>query len=161
MTRTRGRSRAICCRGETREPGTTTTARLYVERPPSDNGIVVPNREGQVGGRARSCRPPLSRCPGVLAQEIWVRTVGRSDFYQAFADRVENRLRAVVDLKLLVHVADVIADRLLADLQLVGDLLVGHPARQHLQDLDLANGEPVVELLGCGRAGEHRAHPAC
>src|SRR5205807_597737 len=69
-----------------------------------------------------------------------------SDFDQAFADRVEHGLRAIVDVQLLVHVADVVADRLLADLQLVGDLLVGHAARQQLQDLDLAAGQPVVEL---------------
>src|SRR5919197_1729970 len=66
---------------------------------------------------------------------------------QALADRVERGLGAVEDLELLVHVADVVAHRLFADLQPVGDLLVGHPGRDQAQDLQLARGQPVVELL--------------
>src|SRR5438477_4810137 len=80
---------------------------------------------------------------------------GRLDLDQPFLYGVEDRLRPVVDPELLVHVADVVANRLLADLQAVSNLLVGHPARQELEDLDLPVGQPVVELLRSRGPCEH------
>ena len=49
-----------------------------------------------------------------------------SDLDQTLAHRVEHGLGAVVDVQLLVGVTDVVADGLLADLEMKGDLLVGH-----------------------------------
>src|SRR5205807_9827879 len=82
-------------------------------------------------------------------------TMDWSGVDQALADGVEGRLRAVVDVELLVHVADVVANGLLADAQRVRDLLVGHAAGQELQDLQLPGRQPIVELLGRGAAGQH------
>src|SRR5260370_41004767 len=44
---------------------------------------------------------------------------------QPLADRVQNGLRAVVDLPLLVHVTAVVANALLADPKAASDLLLG------------------------------------
>src|SRR6266550_7694876 len=65
---------------------------------------------------------------------------------QPLADRVEHGLRAIVDLQLLVHVADVVANGLLADAQPAGDLLVRESGGEQFEDLDFTPGQAVVEL---------------
>src|ERR1700674_1114883 len=84
----------------------------------------------------------------------------RLELDQAFPHGVQDRLRAVYHLDLLVDVADVISDRLVADLDLVGDLFVGETARQKRQDLDLSRSQVVV--VGTSRAAvrEHVDDPA-
>src|SRR5207248_11053636 len=74
---------------------------------------------------------------------------------QSLANRVQHCLRAVVDLQLGVHVADMVSHRLLADLQAARHLLVGLADGQEFEDLDLARRQTVVELFGGGRAGQH------
>src|ERR1051326_6029011 len=75
-------------------------------------------------------------------------TAAPSQLDQAFAHRVHRSLRPVDDADLLVDVAHVVADGLLADLQPVGDLLVGKAGGHELQDLELAHGHAVELLLG-------------
>src|SRR5712691_102845 len=82
-----------------------------------------------------------------------------SDFNKCLLHRVEDRLGTVVNLQLFVDVAYVIADGLLADLQVESDLFVRLAPCHELQDLDLASGQPVIELLRRARAGEHVQHP--
>src|SRR6266581_2912079 len=128
---------------ETPRPGTTTTVfRTVCVRADPGNGIVV-----------------------LVPVKLWAQRPGtlvpgtRSDFDQTLPNGVENGLGAVVDVELLVHVADVVAHGLLADLQLVRDLLVGHPRGQHLENLDLARREPVVELFRGRGAREQLENP--
>ncbi len=51
-----------------------------------------------------------------------------------------------------------VANGLLADAQVIGDLLVGLAAGQQFEDLDLASGQPIVEFFGGGGAREHVHH---
>src|SRR5579884_2257987 len=127
-------------------PGGTRDAR------PSAAGSAIAPRRLWEGYRDRPASPPGARrrrLPGRPAGGTGApppapcRRERASDLDQALAHRVQHGLGAVVDPQLLVHVADVVADGLLADLESVGDLLVGHPAGQELQDLDLPAGEPV------------------
>src|SRR5207244_6130371 len=74
-------------------------------------------------------------------------TVMASGFDQALPDGIEDGLGAVRDAELPVHVADVVADGLVADAEPVGDLLVGEALGEQAQDLHLALREAVVELL--------------
>ncbi len=66
---------------------------------------------------------------------------------QPLAHRVEDGLRAIVNLQLLVHVADVVANGLLADVQPPGDLLVGQARSKQFEDLDLAR---MLETMASG-----------
>src|SRR4051794_16237807 len=59
------------------------------------------------------------------------------------ADRVPRELDAVVHAELLEDVRPVPCDRLLADVQLVGDLVVGVRLGDELDDLELPRGERV------------------
>ena len=60
------------------------------------------------------------------------------DLDPALAHGIHHGLGAVVDRELAQDAAHVVLDRLLADRQRVGDLLVGHPLRDVVQDLHLA-----------------------
>src|SRR5579875_356156 len=91
--------------------------------------ISLPFGQGELGHDSGPASQPTSPQPDA-----------ESDLDQPLANRVQHRLGAIVDPQLLVHVADVVADGLLADLEPIGDLLVGHPTGQQLQDLDLAVG---------------------
>src|SRR5439155_13991090 len=107
--------------------------------------------------RRRTSLPAFLTGPGTSFLS-GLEPAGPLDLNQALADRVQRGVGAVEDLQLLVHVADVVAHRLLADLQPVGDLLVGHAGRDQPQDLELAGGQPVVELLARAGAGQHVEH---
>src|SRR5439155_4094497 len=71
-----------------------------------------------------------------------------------FAKRNGARLRPRVRLELGQDVADVALHGLLADVELCGHVLVGHPVGEQLQDLPLAAGQHVVLVL----AGQERRH---
>src|SRR5947208_6798052 len=71
-------------------------------------------------------------------------TVMASSFDQALPDGVEDGLGAVGYAELPVHVADVVADGLVADAEPVGDLLVGETLGQQAKDLHLALREAVI-----------------
>ena len=58
-------------------------------------------------------------------------------------------------MEFLVHVADVIADRFLTDLETPGDLFVRLTDRHQLENLDFAGRESVIELLGRRASAEH------
>jgi hypothetical protein len=60
------------------------------------------------------------------------------DLDPALAHGVDHGLRAIVDRQLAQDGAHVVLDRLLADRQRVGNLLVGHALGDVVQDLDLA-----------------------
>src|SRR5439155_7136330 len=78
---------------------------------------------------------------------------------QPLANRVEHGLRAIVDLQLFVHVAYVVANGFLADVEPARDLLVRLAGGQQLEDLDLPGGQAVVELLRARGPGQHVEHP--
>src|SRR2546430_15594998 len=66
------------------------------------------------------------------------------EFDESLSNRVEHGLRPLVDVKFLVHVADVIAHRLLTDLQAASDLFVGLAHRHQFENLDFSQRQAVV-----------------
>src|SRR5438270_5665060 len=80
------------------------------------------------------------------------------DLDQALAHGVKHRLRTIVDLELPVDCRDVVANRLLADLEPVADLLVGEAGPDHLEDLDLALRQADVDLLVGAVAADQLEH---
>src|SRR4051812_27212585 len=59
----------------------------------------------------------------------------------ALAEGVHHRLRAVVYRQLLQDGRNVVLDRLIADREDTGDLLIAIPVRDQIEDLDLPRGE--------------------
>src|SRR5262249_27763408 len=90
------------------------------------------------GGGTRGGRRPPAHDGVVRARPV---SAGRSSG-QVFTGP-EGRLRAIGDAKPLEHVGEVRFHRALADPELSGDLLVGHPAAYQHQHLALAVGERV------------------
>src|SRR6476659_6090081 len=97
--------------------------------------------------RARSASAPST--PRAIASSTsraisWTLTSARSGrapsslLDDRFAQGDRDGLRAVVGLELREDVPHVALDRLLADEELLGDVRVGHPIGQQLQDLALA-----------------------
>ena len=68
----------------------------------------------------------------------------RLQFDQAFSDRQNGRLGAVVDLQLMEDVAHVVLDGLFAQVEAVRDLFVRLPVGHQSQNGDLALGEVVL-----------------
>ena len=66
---------------------------------------------------------------------------------------VVARLRPVGDVELPVDVRQVVLDRLLGHPERLGDASVGRARRDHLEDLQLARGEPAVARLHPSRSG--------
>src|SRR2546421_13045201 len=79
-------------------------------------------------------------------------------FDQAFSNCVSEEFGAVVDLQLLVDVAHVVADCLLADSQAVGDLLGRQARREQLQNLELTAAQPAVSILYPTLATDEGSH---
>src|SRR6202008_2074598 len=69
---------------------------------------------------------------------------------QPVLDREQARTRAARGVDLRIDVLDVAAARLRGDDQACGDLLVREPAREQLQDLDLAFGQSRGTLSPAG-----------
>src|SRR6185503_7971916 len=66
----------------------------------------------------------------------------------ALAHRVDDGLGPVIHGQLAQDRAHVVLDRLLADRERVGDLLVGHALGDVVEDLDLARGQRREDRLG-------------
>src|SRR6266571_3869836 len=80
------------------------------------------------------------------------------DFDEALSHRVEDGLGSIVDVELLVHIADVVPDRLIADIEPAGDLRIGLADGDQLQNLDLAPGQAIVELFRRRVTTQHLDH---
>src|SRR5450759_454149 len=80
------------------------------------------------------------------------RTVRARSGGQAFVERVEDRLGAVVDPELRIHQAGLVPDRLLGHAQLARDLIELQPKRHQPQDLELTGRQPGRWLLLLGSA---------
>ena len=78
----------------------------------------------------------------------WVgRRLGALGDDQPATNCIASQLHSVAHPELLEHVGAVAVDRLLADEELLSDLLAGQPLSDQLHDLKLARGERV---FGCG-----------
>jgi hypothetical protein len=69
-------------------------------------------------------------------------------------EKLHNGLRAGTDLQFLINVAEVAADGVEADAEVVGDLLVAMALGQQFQNLEFALGEVVLIRAGRGLALE-------
>ena len=83
-------------------------------------------------------------------------TLGRSDLDQPAIDRVANELCAIREAELLLDVRAVRLDRADAEVELLGDLVVGVAQRDQAQNLQLTVGE-VVGRRGLRLRREPRA----
>src|ERR1700759_142530 len=75
---------------------------------------------------------------------------GRLEGGVAVLDREPGELRVVAKPELLQHVTAMGIDGLDADLEVLRDLPVGHPAGEHLHDLLLAGGEGAGRVSVAG-----------
>ena len=125
---------------------------------------AVGNEHGEVPERETDHGPDKDRHPFQVGSRppraVWGEdTIRRSETDEAAADRVARELDAVAHAELLEDVRAVALDRLLADEQHLGDLLVGVRLGDELDDLLLARGERVVgrRLAGAGALDVARA----
>src|SRR4051794_16204169 len=100
----------------------------------------MPQTEVAHGDASHSCDEPLERPPS--DDEAAARTALWLD--EAAPDRVARQLDAVVHPELLEDVRTVTGDGLLADVQLVGDLVVRVRLGDELDDLELARREGLA-----------------
>src|SRR5438552_9813843 len=80
------------------------------------------------------------------------RVSGSADVEELLAHGVDDRLHPRMQVQLLEDVAHVVLDRVLGDVEVLGDLAVAHALGHELQHLELAVGEPgggeLLLLLG-------------
>src|SRR5207253_3008784 len=80
------------------------------------------------------------------------RVSGSADVEELLAHGVDDRLHPRVQVQLLEDVAHVVLDRVLGDVEVLGDLAVAHALGHELQHLELAVGETgrgeLLLLLG-------------
>lgn len=103
-------------------------------------------------------RKPLA-CEGVgwvdgSPSEASYSLAGGAQSDEFLADGPDRRLRAVGDADFPQDVLDVLLDRLVTDVQRLGDLLVGQPIGQLPEDLALALGQRHLDIGGQPRRGQ-------
>ena len=96
------------------------------QRRPDDHPIAKPADLTDVIGRRQ---PKTDRHGFVGVPAKSPEPSSELQFDEALAHGIEDRLGPIRDLHLLIDVADVVAYCLVADLDPVGDLLVGQPKR--------------------------------
>src|SRR5690348_7260116 len=111
-------ARNSCCRSMTRTVGPTPIDPLG----PVEGSSSSP-RLGTTTTSTRNLDSPGQAFNGIVVlgrATRWARRPGtsQSELHEPLPHRVQNGLRPVVDVELLIHVADVVADGLFADLQL-------------------------------------------
>src|ERR1041385_7351076 len=97
-------------------------------------------------------REPAAR--DACATSSWHRRI-RSRLHDAFGDGVAGQAGGIMDVELVYHLLAMFLDRLDADVQFSGNLLIGLALRDELQNFRLAGGEPVSALLE--RAAAHKS----
>src|SRR6476646_762932 len=138
----------------------TATARTKAERNRRAGGVGTGTRRSAAGPRGGVPGIPAPCRAGGRVHKTTVvlrpdpTKVGLVD--EAVAPRPQRRLQAVVDADLAEDVAEVALDRLRADPEPEGDLLVGHAGPEEGEDVALAVADGLGRAAGAALLDERR-----